>query len=108
MVVPVAGLWGLGGHGEEGKIERRWRGFRLMSYPRRRLTMAAGIEAGRGAGGSVPSWEQKGTRRAGLSSRWGRRSAGVTAFLVSISRAGGGAGAEARGVLRPASRDCGE
>ena len=53
LVAPVAGVWGLGGHGEEGKRERRRRGIRFSAYPWRRLTMAAGIEAGRGAGGSV-------------------------------------------------------
>ena len=60
LVAPVAGVWGLGGHGEEGKRERRRRGIRFRAYPWRRLTMAIGISPGRCTSGSVlcmQTWE---------------------------------------------------
>ena len=43
LVVPVAGVLGLGGYGEEGKRERMRRGTRSGAYPLQRGVVVAGF-----------------------------------------------------------------
>ena len=43
LVVPVAGVLGLGGYGEEGKRERMRRGTRSGAHPLQRGVMVAGF-----------------------------------------------------------------
>jgi len=47
LVVPVAGVLGLGGYGEEGKRERRRRGTRSSAHPLQRGVVVAGFCPGR-------------------------------------------------------------
>ena len=50
LVVPVAGVLGLGGYGEEGKRERRRRGTRSGAHPLQRGVVVAGF---------CPGWRRR-------------------------------------------------
>ena len=57
------------GHGRArgvGETKEERKGFRLMAYPRRGLTTAAGLKAGRGGGGSVRRGDLMAVARAGF------------------------------------------
>jgi len=74
---------------EREKRKRRGRGFRLMAYPRRKLTTAAGLKAGRGGGGSVRRADLTAAACAGL---------GATLCDGAGTRARGGRGAGLEGA----------